>query len=174
MSRVSIFISYILFSLLFQKICSNIFINLDVKYLKVFELKGNNILACTDKGIYLCDITDSQPTILRNFEREINREEFDFLTIEQFEVGEKYIIALYKDMVFIFKEDGQLLTEKEVHFESGGKYYALVPYEINIYENNSYNYSFFVGFLKGSTEFLINLLSFYYFYLLKRIYNLII
>ena len=161
MSRVSIFISYILFSLLFQKICSNIFINFDVKYLKVFELKRNNILACTEKGIYLYNnITDSNATILKNFERDIDREEFDFLTIEQFEVGEKYIIALYKDMVFIFQEDGQLLTEKEVHFESGGKYYALVPYEINIYENNSYNYSFFVGFLKGSTEFLINLLSF--------------
>ena len=132
-SKNSIFISYIFYSILFQIIFSNTLLDINANYLKAFELNdGNNILICTEKGIYLYNKANKIYESKRTFENILEQSEFDFLVIDQFKIGQKYIIVLYKDMIFIFTEDGQFLTEEEVNFYSDGKYYSIVLYEILI------------------------------------------
>ena len=53
-AKNSLFISYLLYSLIFRTILSAIPLNTFGNYLKAFELKdGNNILMFTEKGIFL-------------------------------------------------------------------------------------------------------------------------
>ena len=160
-SKNSIFISYIFYSILFQIIFSNTLLDINANYLKAFELNdGNNILICTEKGIYLYNKANKIYESKRTFENILEQSEFDFLVIDQFKIGQKYIIVLYKDMIFIFTEDGQFLTEEEVNFYSDGKYYSIVLYEILIDVYNLSEYNFIVCYLKNNDKFMINFFSF--------------
>ena len=68
-SKNSIFISYIFYSILFQIIFSNTLLDINANYLKAFELNdGNNILICTEKGIYLYNKANNIYESKRTFE----------------------------------------------------------------------------------------------------------
>ena len=105
---------------------------------------------CTDKAIYL--YIKDQGTIAQqiHFDNIVSYDDFHFVTISQFEVGQKCVVILYKNKINIFTEDGQYFTDKIVNFDSSGNYYALVPYKIQINPDNSNYYYFFVGYLKGA------------------------
>ena len=145
-----------------QPIFSSTQININANYIRTFELEGGNIIMCTDKAIYLYRKDQGTIEMQKSFSNTVSYEDFYFVTISQFEVGRKCVIALYKNMIYIFTEDGHYFTEKSIHFDSYGNYYTLVPYTIQINSDNSNYYYFFVGYLKndGNIQFMIS-----YFYL---------
>ena len=128
--------------------CSTITENLDVNFMKTFELKDGNILACTEKGIYLYNKAEEKYILQRIFPNTYPDNKFNFVTINQFEVGKKLIVVLYENYIYVLTEEGYYFTEKNVNFGSTGSYYTLVPYksEKNNEENTDYYY-FFVGYL---------------------------
>ena len=140
--------------------CSTITENLDVNFMKTFELKDGNILACTEKGIYLYNKTEEKyiPQII--FSNTYPDNKFNFVTINQFEVGKKLIVVLYENYICVLTEEGYYFTGIDVNFGSTGSYYTLVPYisEKNKEDNIDYYY-FFVGYLNkndGNSIFHIN------------------
>ena len=161
-SKNSIFISCLLYALLFQIIFSEPQQSSDGNYIKSFELKdGNYILMFTEKGIYLCNKITRNIEWKKTFANDISQQDFDLLTIKQFDFGRYCIIALYKDMIYIFTEEGKLFIEQSVSFDNNnGKYFTLVPYKLEIKEDNSNDYYFIVGYLKESTQFIINFFVF--------------
>ena len=159
-SKNSIFILCFFYSFLIQIIFSQSVPDSGGIYLKTFELKdGNNILLCTEKGIYLHDKTTGNFETKKKFEKSIELQEFNFVTIEQFDDGNNYIIVLYKDMIYIFTQEGKLFAEGSVNIDTNGIYFDLVPYTIKINNNNSNDYSFIVCYLKSS-KFNIKFFSF--------------
>ena len=151
-AKNSLFISYLLYSLIFRTILSAIPLNTFGNYIKAFELKdGNNILMFTEKGIFLYNKATEIFVAKKNFTNPIDLNDFDLITIEQFDIGNNYIIVLYKEMIYIFTKDGELFIESGVSFDTYGKYFALVPYTIKINEDDSNDYSFIVGYLKKKT-----------------------
>ena len=161
-SKNSIFISCLLYALLFQIAFSQSNLSSCGNYLKTFELKvGNGILMFTEKGIYLYNKSTRNIEAQKTFINDVSQQDFDFLTIEQYDFGRNCIIALYKDMIYIFTEDGELFIEQSVIFDNNnGKYFTLVPYTLEIKEDNSNDYYFIVGYLKGSDQFIINFFVF--------------
>ena len=96
------FILTIIFKFLSQFVCS-IDLLTQAKYLRIFELENGKILFCTEKGILLLEGTGEIFEIEESkFENEISKEDFDFVTITQFEEGEQFIIITYKTIIFIF------------------------------------------------------------------------
>jgi len=126
--------------------CSTITENLDVNFMKTFELKDGNILAFTEIGIYLYNNAEEEYILQKSLPNPDNK--FNFVTINQFEVGEKLIVVLYENYIYVLTEEGYYFTEKNVNFGSTGSYYTLVPYksEKNNEEYIDYYY-FFVGYL---------------------------
>ena len=103
-AKNSLFISYLLYSLIFRTILSSIPLNTFGNYLKAFELKdGNNILMFTEKGIFLYNKVTEIFEAKKNFTNPIDLNDFDLITIEQFDIGNNYIIVLYKEMIYIYK-----------------------------------------------------------------------
>ena len=152
----------IIFTFLSQIICSNDLLA-QVKYIKTFELENGTILFCTEKGIWLSDENLNQIFITNEteFENDVSNTDFDFVTISQFEEGEKYIIVAYKNIIFIFTSEGEYLTKGNIDFVPDGKYYTLVPYKI--FRNNSMNeYNFIIGYLGkwGESTFFLSDFSF--------------
>ena len=96
-----LFMETIIFTFLSKIICSNDLLA-QVKYIKTFELENGNILFCTEKGIRLSDENFNQILITNEteFENDVSNTDFDFVTISQFEEGEKYIIVAYKNIIF--------------------------------------------------------------------------
>ena len=129
-----------------QPIVSSTQINIGANYIRTFELEGGNIIMCTDKAIYLYRKDQGTIEMQKSFSNTVSYEDFHFVTISQFEVGRKCVIALYKNMIYIFTEDGQYFTDKIVNFDSSGNYYALVPYKIQINPDNSNYYYFIIAF----------------------------
>ena len=142
--KQSSFIIIILNLLLMQPIFSSTQININANYIRTYELEGGNILMCTDKAIYLYRKDQGTIEMQKSFTNTVSYEDFYFVTISQFEVGRKCVIALYKNMIYIFTEEGQYFTEKSVNFDTIGNYYALIPYKIQINSDNSNYYDFFV------------------------------
>ena len=161
-SKNSIFISCLLYALLFQIAFSQSNLSSCGNYLKTFELKvGNGFLMFTEKGIYLYNKSTRNIEAQKTFINDVSQQDFDFLTIEQYDFGRNCIIALYKDMIYIFTEDGELFSEQSVSFDNiNGKYFTLVPYTLEIKEDNSNDYYFIVGYLKGSDQLIINFFVF--------------
>ena len=129
--------------------CSTITENLDVNFMKTFELKDGNILACTEKGIYLYNKAEEEYIQQKFFSNTYPDNKFDFVTINQFEVGKKLIVVLYENYICVLTEEGYYFTGIDVNFGSPeGTYYTLVPYksEKNKEDNIDYYY-FFVGYL---------------------------
>jgi hypothetical protein len=155
--KQSSFIIIILYLHLMQPIVSSTQINIGANYIRTLELDGGNILMCTDKAIYLYRKDQGTIEMQKSFTNTVSYEDFHFVTISQFEVGRKCVIALYKNMIYIFTEDGQYFTEKSINFDSYGNYYTLVPYTIQINSDNSNYYYFFVGYIKndGNIQFII-------------------
>ena len=160
-SKNSTFISYVFYLILFQSIFSQTLPEQKGKYLKTFELKdGNNILYCTEKGIYLYNKSTNSLTDKKSFNA-ISLEEFNLVTIEQFEEGRKCIIVLYKNKIYIFTEDATLFIEESLTLNNNGYYFALVPYIVTYnQDNNSNDYYFIVGYLKSNSELMANLFVF--------------
>jgi len=144
------FVIIILYFLSIQPILSGTQIDINANYMRAFELEGGNILMCTDKAIYLYIKNQGTITMQKHFDNIVSYDDFNFVTISQFEVGQKCVVILYKNKINIFTEDGQYFTDKIVNFDSSGNYYALVPYKIQINPDNSNYYYFFVGYLKGA------------------------
>ena len=157
-----LFMETIIFTFLSKIICSNDLLA-QVKYIKTFELENGNILFCTEKGIWLSDENLNQILITNEteFENDVSNTDFDFVTISQFEEGEKYIIVAYKNIIFIFTSEREYLTKGNIDFVPDGKYYTLVPYKI--FRNNSMNeYNFIIGYLGkwGESTFFLSDFSF--------------
>ena len=164
-STINLYINlifYILFVLLLQIISAND-VYTSFNYLKTFELQNGNILFCTEKGILLKEkITGELNQIDQAIlESVITKEDFDFVTISQFEEGEKFIIILYKVNIFIFTHEGEYYTKGNVTIIPDGKYFTLIPYKITT-SNSMNEYHFFIGFLDddGDSKFLISHYSF--------------
>ena len=160
-SKNSTFISYVFYLILFQSIFSQTLPEQKGKYLKTFELKdGNNILLCTEKGIYLYNKSTNSLTDKKSFDA-ISLKEFNLVTIEQFEEGRKCIIVLYKNKIYIFTEDVNLFIEESVSLNNNGYYFALVPYIVTYNQDNDSNdYYFIVGYLKSNEVLMANLFVF--------------
>ena len=134
----------IIYFLLIQSTFSSTQIEIDANYLRTFELEGGNIIMCTDKAIYLYIKEQRSIAMQTHFDNTVSYDDFHFVTISQFEAGRKCVVILYKNMIYIFTEEGQYFTEKSVNFDTIGNYYALVPYKIQINSDNSNYYYFFV------------------------------
>ena len=140
----------IIYFLLIQSTFSSTQIEIDANYLRTFELEGGNIIMCTDKAIYLYIKEQRSIAMQTHFDNTVSYDDFHFVTVSQFEAGRKCVVILYKNMIYIFTEEGQYFTEKSVNFDTIGNYYALVPYKIQINSDNSNYYYFFVGYIKGN------------------------
>ena len=155
-------IKYIIFIFLLQIIYSSDIFN-ESKYLKTFELQNEKILICTEKGILLYDYNNEQKIEkeLVKFNVSVLKEDFDFVTISQFEEGEKYVIVTYKSTIYILTHYGEYFAQGNITFTPEGKYYALVPYKIFINDTLS-EYHFILGYLgrEGESKFLISYHSF--------------
>ena len=89
------------------------------------------------------------------------KEDFDFVTLSQFEEGEKYVIITFKPAIYIFTRYGEYFAQENITFIPEGKYYALVPYKVFINDTLS-EYHFILGYLgmEGESKFLISYYSF--------------
>ena len=148
-----ILLSYILFILLFQTKSSSIYSLQDFKYMKTFELESEDILMCTEKGIFLKQKTSGELISLGEtiFESDISREDFDYVTISRIEQGDRYIIVLYKTIIFAITFDGNYCARKEISLNPGGTHYTLVPTKMS----QAYNYDeyyFIVGYISNDTQ----------------------
>ena len=139
----------IIFNILSQIIWSNDLLA-HVKYLKTFELGNGDILLCTEKGVLLLeDGTEEIREIEESkFEIENTKEDFDFVTIRQFEEGKKFVVIIYKTVNFIFTSEGEYFTKGYTNFTTQGMFYTLVPYKI-IRNNLIDEYHFLIGYLKN-------------------------
>ena len=153
---------YILNAFLFQLTFLSTSISLIDNYLKAFDMQNGNLLICTDKAIYLYSKSDGEYSQQISFETNVSQENFNFVTISQFEVGRNCIVVLYINIIYIFVEDGQYFTGKNFDFNSSGKYYTLITYKLQINSDNSNYYYFLVGYIRGegNYQFIID-----YFYL---------
>ena len=134
---------YILNAFLFQLTFLSTSISLIDNYLKAFDMQNGNLLICTDKAIYLYSKSDGEYSQQISFETNVSQENFNFVTISQFEVGRNCIVVLYINIIYIFVEDGQYFTGKNFDFNSSGKYYTLIiTYKLQINSDNS-NYYYF-------------------------------
>ena len=114
--------------------------------MKVFQLQNKNNLICSEKGIFLSEQGMTNINVGIIFDSEISRDDFSFLTIAQFEEGEKYIIVAYKTMIYIFNSEGKFFLETTIDFTPGESYYTLVPYQL---DTNSNEYYFIIGYIDG-------------------------
>ena len=117
-------IVYLLFNFLLGIATSNN-ISHHANYMKTFEMDNGNVLFCTDIGISLFYEKDGQ--MIEETKKEfinlnVTKKDFDFVTISQFEEGEKFIIILYKTMIYIFTSEGNFLTEENITFTPLGNY----------------------------------------------------
>ena len=155
------FILTIIFKFLSQFVCSNDLLT-QAKYLRIFELENGKILFCTEKGILLLEGTGEIIEIKESkIENEISKEQFDFVTISQFEEREKFIVITYKTIIFIFTPEGEYFSKGYINFITKGMYYTLVPYKV--IRNNLINeYHFLIGYLgnEGESKFLLSDFSF--------------
>ena len=170
MDHISILILYILFSLLIQNITSN-YVFTDFNYVKTIELQNENVLMCSEKGVFLCEADTGEINPIEGplFENDIAKEDFDFVTIAQFEDGDKYIIVAYKTLIYIFTSEGGYCQKSEIQFTPQGGYYTLVPYKVDIISETSKEYYFLIGHLGVIGESMI-LISQYCFN--ENIFNL--
>ena len=157
-SLCTILIRYILLVLLFQNISSSSVLN-NFNYLKTFELENGNILMCSEKGVFIKEKSSGQliPVDDTLFASDISKEDFSFLTIAQFEQGEKYIIIAYKEIIYIFTSEGYYYTKGNTNLNPQGNYYTLVPYNY-ITNGGSSEYYFLIGYIgdDGQSKFLIS------------------
>ena len=93
--------SYIIFIFLFQLMISSGSIGFNVNYVKTFELYNENILICSDKGIYLFDKSLNTYNERNIFSNSITQDKFGFITINQFKDRNKYITVLYEKNIYI-------------------------------------------------------------------------
>ena len=142
-----LFMGPIILTFLSQIICQNDLLA-QANYIKTFELENGKILFCTEKGIRLSDENLNQILITNDteFEADVYINDFDFVTISQFEEGEKYIIVAYKKVIFIFSSEGEYFTKGNIDFDPKGRYYTLVPYKI-ISTDLINEYYFIIGYI---------------------------
>ena len=81
------FVIIILYFLSIQPILSGTQIDINANYMRAFELEGGNILMCTDKAIYLYIKNQGTITMQKHFDNIVSYDDFNFVTISQFEVG---------------------------------------------------------------------------------------
>ena len=79
--KKSSFISIILYSVLFKSIFSSTQLNVDAKYMRLFELAGRKILMCTDKAIYLYKKDQGIFENKKHFNDTVSYEDFHIITI---------------------------------------------------------------------------------------------
>ena len=156
--------SYIIFIFLFQLMISSGSIGFNVNYVKTFELYNENILICSDKGIYLFDKSLNTYNERKIFSNSISLDKFGFITINQFKDRNKYITVLYEKNIYILTKEGQICFEKNINFDSVGTYYTLVlvPFDSEINDDNSYYY-FFIGYIKGNNGESQFIIDYFYF-----------
>ena len=147
--KKSVLRSSILFIFLFKLVFNNSLQDLDVHFMKTFELQDENILICTEKGIYLYDKSTGIYIQQKIFSEIIPDNKLNFVTINQFEVGKKLIIVLYENYIYILSEEGIYFTEKKVNFGSQDTYYTLVPYKFEKNNVDNIYHFFYVGYLKA-------------------------
>ena len=156
-----ILISYILFVIILQ-ISANINLK-GFNYAKTFELENDGILVCTENGVYLYvkALDKLNPISQASFSSHVSKEDLGFLTINQFEQGEKYIIVAYKTIIYIFTSQGEYYTKGNIDFTPQLHYYTLVPYKVDT-TGTSIQYYFLIGYL-GNDNILKFLYTNYYF-----------
>ena len=147
-----IFMLKIFFIFLSPIICSNGLLE-QVKYIKTFELENGNIIFCTEKGILLLDEGKNEIKEIEQskFDPGISKEDFNFVTISQFEEGEKFIVIIYKIIIFILTSEGVYFTKENINIDPQGKYYTLVPYKV-ISTNSINKYHFVIGYLGNGSR----------------------
>ena len=108
-----IFMLFIFFIFLSQIIFANALLE-QVKCIKTFELENGNILFCTEKGILLLDEGKNEIVEIEEskFGTVISKEDFDFVTISQFEEGEKFIVITYKKLFLFLLQMAFILLKK--------------------------------------------------------------
>ena len=123
-----------------------------IEFPKSFRLNNGKIIIVGTPGIYVYDSTgttclDENP--IDNQNKITASSDQCFTTFAQFETGEKYVIVMVKQVIYILNSDGVKIFKNkptlEINSEIG--FYSIVPF---IDENNNYN--FILGILGTGTN----------------------
>ena len=128
-----IFILFVLFK--FMRINTE---KLQSHYSSSFVLSNNDIFLVLDNGIYVYDSTLSNIKNSHNFTSSqtiTSSNDAETISISQYSTGndsDNIILALVKNVLFIFTNEGQYLFEFALNSYLGGRYYSLIPYKYEL------------------------------------------